>query len=155
RAAEHARRIADERNGRAKVSVFEEGDADATTFWEAIGGRGPVMSAAEAEKLNAPVPFEKALFRLSDRTGKLTFKEESRGVAVARSKLDPADVYVVDAGDHVYVWIGRASDKEERRCSMQYAVEYLSRHGRPLASPITRVLDGAEATTYGFVAAMA
>jgi hypothetical protein len=44
-------------------SPIDENGGDASAFWTAIGGKGPVMSAAEADKLRTPEAFEKVLFR--------------------------------------------------------------------------------------------
>ncbi|KAJ3314914.1 hypothetical protein HDU76_002327 [Blyttiomyces sp. JEL0837] len=154
RAAEFSRRLDDDRNGKAKVIVVEENDADAAKFFTAIGGKGPIMSAAEAEKLRLPPPADKVLYRLSDRTGKFVFKEESRGT-VKKANLDSNDVFVFDTGFEVFVWIGKKSDKEEKKRGMQYAMEYLNTHNRPLTTPLTRILEGTEAQSLAFTAALA
>jgi len=45
------------------------------------------------------------MFKLSDATGKLTFSQVSQG-SLEKSKLDSADVFLVDNGIHLYVWVG-------------------------------------------------
>ncbi|KAJ3196291.1 hypothetical protein HK101_009399 [Irineochytrium annulatum] len=102
RAAEFSRKLSGERKGCA-VEVFDEGDADASAFWSALGGKGPVKSAADAEKERAVKPFEKVLLRLSDASGKMSFKQEAKGT-VRKSALDSKDVFVFDVGTAALGW---------------------------------------------------
>jgi len=45
------------------------------------------------------------LFRLSDASGKMLFTKEAEG-KLSQSQLDTNDVFVVDAGIEVFVWVG-------------------------------------------------
>ena len=45
------------------------------------------------------------MFKLSDATGKLTFSQVSQG-SLEKGKLDSGDVFLVDNGNHLYVWVG-------------------------------------------------
>ncbi|RKO89939.1 hypothetical protein BDK51DRAFT_36402 [Blyttiomyces helicus] len=154
RAAEFSRKLSDDREGQAQVSVFAEDDADAEPFWTGIGGKnGPIMSGEEAKRLRTPPKFDKTLLRLSDRTGKLLFKQEAKG-KILHSQLDSSDVFVVDSGDHgkdsaqLFVWIGKAADAQERRQAMRYALEYIKHNGRPATVPITSVPEGGESELF-------
>ncbi|KAJ3417225.1 hypothetical protein HDV05_006431 [Chytridiales sp. JEL 0842] len=153
KAAEYSRRFCDQRQGKSKVVVYDENEGDAA-FWTAIGGKGPVMSAVEADKLHTPPPFEKSLYRLSDSSGKLSFTVEAKG-KVSKSKLESKDVFVLDEGQEVFVWVGKGASKTERQRSMQLAMEYISTQGRPLTLPITRIIEGNEDLSPAFVAAIA
>ncbi|KAI8613954.1 hypothetical protein BC830DRAFT_1129705 [Chytriomyces sp. MP71] len=146
KAQEVARRIEGEREGRAGVVVYDEADTDSGPFWTALGGKGPVMSAADAQAATKKPAYEKTLIRLSDRGAghKLTYHVEAKGASVRRGLLDSKDVFVVDAGEHVFVWIGKGSDEGERKVAMKFAQDYLHAHNRPLTLPITRVVEGVE-----------
>ena len=175
-AAALARAIDDERKGLPTITVIEEGDTSnkvrrhnsrrawrsrrarglalthgpvvpsvpfrrVQEFWEKLGGVKPIPAAIP----DTPQKVEKKLFRLSDSTGKLTLTEVK---PVAKSSLKSEDAFILDAGDHVYVWIGLGASKEERSKGITYATEYLYKNNRPKHLPITRVLEGGNNTAF-------
>jgi len=143
--AQLSRALVDERKGLPKIHVFEENGKDLAPFWKAIGGQGPVKSAEEGgDDAEHEKSSDKILFRLSDASGKLDFKEVAKGAAVKRNMLQSADVFVLDTGAEVFAWIGRGSSVGERKSAMQYAQDYLVKFKRPLYLPISRVLEGGE-----------
>jgi gelsolin len=141
--AELARAIDDERGGKPVVVVINEGDhdPDASEFWQKVGGPGPIKTAEEGGSDDAKTTAPKRLFRLSDETGKMEFKEISK---VARSSLDSNDVFVFDAGFEIFVWVGKKSTAQEKANGMSYATDYLFKYNRPKHLPICRVLEGGE-----------
>ena len=108
-------------------------------FWQLVGGRTPLKPAPREpdQARNA----EKHLYCVSDRTGKLTMKEVK---PVAKSSLKSDDVFVLDAGYHIFVWIGKKADANERKNGMTFATNYLFAHNRPKTLPITRLLEGGD-----------
>jgi len=146
--AQLAKAISDERNGKPKVVVTEDGHEE-EAFWKAVGGKGPVHTAAEGGSDDAEEKKgEKKLFRLSDSSGKLEFKEVASGAAVKRSLLDSKDVFILDDGAEIFAWIGKGSSVGERKKALQYAHEYLQKYNRPAHLPICRVLEGGENETF-------
>jgi len=135
-----ANSIKDERENGSDVDVFDENDSDATPFWAFFGGK----QAIAAETSTATVaPFEKSLHRLSDASGKVTFSKVSSG-KLEKSALQGNDVFILDAGFHVFLWIGSNSSNTERKTALQYAIEYLKQNNRPNYLPITRIFQGGE-----------
>ncbi|KAJ3124980.1 hypothetical protein HK098_000700 [Nowakowskiella sp. JEL0407] len=151
KAAEFVRSLDDDRKG-ATVTVFEQTDSDAKAFWDGIGGKGPIKTVAEAEKEDAFPTVEKQLWRLSNKSATFDFKQEGTGT-ISKSMLDSNDVFVFDAGNQVFVWVGSKSSKDERVRALQTAVEYLAKNQRPLNLPIVRVVEGSEPKE--FLAALA
>ena len=45
------------------------------------------------------------MFKLSDASGKMTFSTVAQG-KLDKSVLDSKDVFLVDGGKHLYVWVG-------------------------------------------------
>jgi gelsolin len=139
--AQLCRALDDNRGGKAEVVVIEEGDKNAD-FWKAVGGPGDIAAAggddAEVEKATAT---NKRLYRLSDKSGSLSFSEEASG-KVPRSKLDSSDVFIYDVGPEVFVWIGAKASTGERKTGLHYAQDYLAKNSRPLWLPISRILEG-------------
>lgn len=144
--AEVARAIDDQRKGIPAVVVVE-GDADEPDFFKALGGKGPIRSAAEGGADKLATSFEKKLFRLSDASGEMTFDKVATGT-VKKGDFDGNDVFVFDCGTEIFVWVGKGSSRDERRGGLQYAQDYLRKYDRPIFLPITRVLEGSESSYF-------
>jgi len=85
----------------------------------------------------------KYLFRLSDASGSMHFQEVASGDAVKKSLLNSDDVFILDTGDHCYVWTGSGASIEERRNALTYAHNYLAKSKNPML-PITCYSEGQE-----------
>jgi hypothetical protein len=148
KAAQLVQAIRDEREGRAKVHVAEQGDGDKDfwpTFWQAFGGEGPISDESGSDS-QATVQSEhtRRLMRLQEQgDGVFHFAEVATG-HFDKGALDSNDVFIVDAGQEVFVWIGKGSSPRERRNGIQYAQKYLVDFNRPKALPIHRILEGGE-----------
>jgi gelsolin len=146
--AQFAKAISDERNGKPKVVVTEDGHEE-DSFWKALGSKGAVKSAVQGGADDAEEKKgEKKLFRLSDSSGKLEFKEVATGAGVKRSLLDSKDVFILDDGAEIFAWIGKGASVGEKKKALQYAHEYLQKYNRPLHLPICRILEGGENETF-------
>jgi len=145
KAGQFSRALDEERSGRPEVIVFDEPNGS-EDFWKLLGGQGPIKSA---EQGNSTVlqSTEKVLLRLSDASGSLTFTEVAKGT-VRKNQLDSNDVFVLDTGNHVYVWVGRGASVNEKRRALGVASKYLADHNKPLHTPISRVPEGAELSSF-------
>lgn len=145
--AQLCRALDDERKGLATIHVFEENgkDADNKEFFDALGGKGPIKSAAEGgSDDDVEKTSTKRLFRLSDASGKITFTEVGVGAGVKRSLLDPNDVFILDTGAEIFAWIGKGASVGEKKQALQFATDYLTKFNRPAYLPISRILQGGE-----------
>jgi len=146
--AQIARALNDERRGMPRVHVLEEREEkgeDVETFWKTLGGRKKIKTAEEGgSDEDAEKNTTRKLFQLSDATGTMEFKLVGEGVKIRRNQLDGNDVFIFDSGAEVFAWIGRGASVDERKKSMQYAQEYLTKYKRPLYTPICRILEGGE-----------
>lgn len=122
KAAALVQAIDDERGGKpTKVIVREDEsdktDADYVEFWKLLGGGPAPIAAADDlddkwEEGHAP-----ELWRLSDAKGTLQLTPEGKGI-IPKSKLDTKDVFILDVGNEIFVWIGlKTSDKVRLWCS--------------------------------------
>jgi gelsolin len=132
-----------ERSGKPEVKVFEQDDSDATPFWDGIGGKGSIKDEPSVNRFEKTDNSEKVLIRLTNSSGGMEFKEEARG-NISLSMLDTKDVFIVDAGSEVFIWIGNKSDVKEKTKAFQYAMNYVKKTGKPSYIPITRVVEGNE-----------
>jgi len=142
--AQFSRALVDERKGRAKIQVLEEGDKDAE-FWKHLGGEGAVASAEEGgDDLEAEKGGVKVLFHLSDASGSMVFKQVATGSQCKKSLLDSNDVFILDTGAEVFAWIGKGASQEEKTKALGFAQDYLTKFSRPAYLPISRILEGSE-----------
>jgi len=133
--------IHDEREGKAKVVVVDEG-REPEEFWKVLGEKGPIAAAVPDDQ-EAVFKGEKKLFRLTDSSGKLESKQVGEG-KIHKSALDSNDVFILDNGAEVFAWIGAKASVQERKKALQYAQDYLQHAKRPPQVPISRVLEGGE-----------
>jgi len=146
--AQLARALVDERKGRAKVTVLEEGDKE-EGFWKVLGGFGAVKSAEEGgDDLEAESSGVKALFHLSDASGKMEFKQVGTGSACKKSLLNSDDVFILDTGAEVFAWIGKGASHDEKSKALSFAQDYLTKYNRPAYLPISRILEGSENSVF-------
>jgi len=142
KAGQFSRHLHSERSGRPQVIILEEPSGD-PEFWQLLGGEGPIMTAEEGNSQdNAPAQATvKSLFRLSDKSGSLTFTEVAKG-SLKKASLDTNDVFIVDACDRIWVWVGARSNTNEKRRAMGFAHKYLVDHNRKLQTGISKVPEG-------------
>jgi len=142
--AELSRAIDDERGGKPKIIVLEEGkdlSADAKKFWSYFGGEKDLPAAIP----DTPQKHNKKLFKLSDATGKLRMEECK---TVSMKSLDTNDSFILDAGYEIFVWVGKKASKEEKAKGLAFATDYLFKNDRPKHLPICRILEGGENDTF-------
>jgi gelsolin len=148
KAAQLCRAIDDERKGLATVHVAEQGDGDKSfwpVFWEALGGEGPISDASGSDDdATKQSEHTRRLLRLKELDdGTFSFTEVAVG-HFNKGMLDSSDVFILDQGQEVFVWVGKGSSPKERRYGIQYAQNYLVQYNRPKALPISRILEGGE-----------
>jgi len=139
-----------ERGGKARCIFLESGQPhpEEEGFWKVLGDKSAVKSAAEGgedDDHHALQPPE--LFRISDASGKMEITSVARG-KLERSMLDENDVFLLDTGSELFVWIGKGATKEERAKGMQFATQFLEEQKRPSWTPITRVVCGGETPVF-------
>jgi gelsolin len=146
---------------KAEVINLNEGDStdpDYVQMMELLGATADAQlkSAEEGGKDDEEVGQNfgpNSLWRLSDATGTLTFSKEAEGGDISAAKLDTNDVFVLDAGYTIFAWCGKGANKNEKNNAIPYATNYLSEHGKPMHTPIVRVLEGAESPEFKQVCA--
>ncbi|KAG8890765.1 hypothetical protein FRB98_004810 [Tulasnella sp. 332] len=149
--AEFARGLADhaERKGRCEVLVFDQGSSGASKFYAAVGTEPTPAPHA------VPLPPDNTkLFRLSDKSGLITFEqvEPASGGQPSLKDLLPSDAFLLDCSSIqppvVFVWLGSQSNTGEKRLALQYAQKYLSDNGLSSRTTIMKVTEGAESEPF-------
>jgi gelsolin len=127
------------------------GDDEEEDFWAYLGD-GEIQ---EADDLDAQVEeFAPLLFKLCDVPGaepiEVAKAEKIKigfGPAVPmlqRSLLDEDDVFLLDAGWEIFVWIGKKADRSEKLSAMSKSDAYCKGNPRTADLPLTLVKSGYE-----------
>uniref|UniRef100_A0A6I8NEL5 Villin-1 n=1 Tax=Ornithorhynchus anatinus TaxID=9258 RepID=A0A6I8NEL5_ORNAN len=124
--------------------VVVEGQEPAN-FWLALGGKAPYSSDKRFQEESPS--YEPRLFECSNKTGRFLATEVTD---FTQDDLDEGDVYLLDAWDQVFFWVGKNSNSEEKEAAASTAQEYLKTHpsGRDLGTPIVVVRQGHEPPTF-------
>jgi len=135
------------RHGKVKTTLIIDGVEDdgndlIDEFWSYFPGGKPDAIADEAPEQKVP-DYTLSLHHISDASGVMEINEVCSG-KLDKSKLDSNDAFILDGGGSLFVWIGKAANKAEKREAMKYAVQYLHDQGRDSAVPIARVMEGKE-----------
>mmetsp|Transcript_13922 Transcript_13922/g.15380 ORF Transcript_13922/g.15380 Transcript_13922/m.15380 type:complete len:369 (-) Transcript_13922:111-1217(-) len=144
KAGQLTRAIDDERGSNVEITVMEEGDGDCAALYEKLGGKAADVLSKDAVPSDKEVAVSLCLYKLSDESGKMEFSEVAKGNAIKREMFDTKDAFIFDCGPEIFAWIGKGASKEERKKAIFYAHEYMVKMSRPLFTPITRILEGAE-----------
>jgi len=124
--------------------VIQQNDKDANEdFWALLGGKcEPGHEDGGDDEWETKT--DKLLYQLSDAGGKLEFNKIAEASRVTRDKLDTKDVFVLDIGVEIFVWIGKGASAAEKKEAMVVGTKYLAEHKRPNWLPITKIPEGAE-----------
>jgi len=136
---EIGRAIVKERGGAPKLFVFNEDEENeaADKFWSFFGGRKPIAPATP----DSPPASTRRMFRLSDETGRMLFREVT---PYGQDKLDTNDAFIIDAGDAIFIWVGKNASEEERKQGLAYATDYMFKNNKPKWLPVARFKEGGE-----------
>jgi gelsolin len=140
--------------GTATVLQQGDGDEEYTDFWEYLrdGEIGPDLKDNEGVTEFSPLLFRvdgdanKALDQVASG---IPIKKTSKVVScLKRGDLDSADVFLLDAGWDIYIWIGKGSDRSEKLAAMGAADRYAKMEPRALNVPVTIVKEGSETAIF-------
>jgi len=139
------RGLDDERGGKVQINVIGEfemhkEDEHTNKFWSLLGGKvASIKSAEHGGSDDKPIAVRNML-RLSDASGSL----QTTPVDFARSSLHSSDVFIIDVGSEVFVWVGKGASVMERKTALQHGQQYITKSGKPAWTPLSRVTEGAE-----------
>lgn len=108
----------DERGGRARVERVDDG-AESEAFWEALGGKGKVMSADEAggdEEAEKKAAADLKLVHVTSMKKEATFGPVQQ--PVKHCMLESDGLIIVDTASAVFVWVGKGASKEVKSAAM-------------------------------------
>lgn len=135
--SEMAHNMANNRHGHCTVET--DVGMDKEEFWTALGGKGHIKPASEAADEAVP-EHQLVMYSVCHEGGKLKIDQ----VPPARENLDTNNVFIIDDGPKVYIWVGKASSTDESKQAMMVVVKHLRAMGRSKTTSVMRVLEGQE-----------
>lgn len=150
-------RLAENMCTEGTVQTLDQGAADdeAIDFWAYLGD-GEIQEADEGDELVEE--FAPLLFKLPDdpdeepiqvaKAEKVHVRFGAPSLKLDRSHLDEKDVFLLDAGWELFLWIGENSDRSEKLAAIAKADAYCKEDPRTSDLPFTIVKSGYE--TFSF-----
>lgn len=131
-----------ERMGKPRLDILEEKSISPSHPFYKLLPSGKSKDKAEIPK--NPV----GIHVVSDVSGKMAMKK--RCDELDRSQLDTNDVFIIDTGSELYVWVGKAASIEERKNCMAYAHNYLQEQPNPFES-VTVLSEGQTSAAFDHI----
>jgi len=132
------------------VVVLDQGDADDADFWAYLG-EGEIAEGDEGD--DDVEEFAPLLFKLpgepdaepeqvgKGETVKVGFTAEC---TLDRALLKEDDVFLLDAGWELFVWIGKDADRSEKLAAFSMADKYCHDDARTVDLPLSFIKSGKE-----------
>jgi hypothetical protein len=135
----------DERGGRAAL-IYLDDDPDNEEFWAALGGKITVTNPGEDDAVVEAEPTaEKKMFKLDNGS----FSEEItlNNGRLDRKALEPGNVYLVQSSKF-FIWIGKTASASDKKEAMIAAIAKVKEAGLPSNTPILRLSEGVESSSF-------
>jgi hypothetical protein len=149
KAGRFAEDVEDQNGGFAKHQPDTQG-APSDKFWEMLGDKGEIAADFSDDMLTDNPMGEGTLYALmffdkEKGTGELKLEKIADG-DLRKDQLRTDDVMMVDTGKELFLWIGKAAHKKEKRNAMDTAQLYIKTNNMPSSTPIHMFKEGVEIT---------
>ncbi len=128
----------------------DQGDETYNDFWDRLGQGIIGQDMHDDEGVSQ---FDPLLFRVDGdlskdleliATGKTIQRRSKTFECLNRGDLNDDDVFLIDSGWEIYVWVGKAADRFEKIAAMTAAERYSKIDPRTLELPVHIVKSGRE-----------
>ena len=148
KAAEMGHAIMQGRGGHSQMEV--DVGMENQDFWKALGGQGPIADASSFTDKDVPAETAPTMYRVREEDSHLKITQ----VPPVQKSLDSDDVFLLDIGHTVYIWVGKDASKREKSQAMVVVQTHLKNFQREQSTKVSRVLEGQEGRAKGFSGAM-
>nr|XP_043887257.1 scinderin like b [Solea senegalensis] len=141
-----------ERNGRAKLHMIEEGEEPAAVL-EALGPKptiAPASSLPDDVKVDTSNRKKGALYMISDASGNMKVSVVAQSSPFKQAMLSPQECYILDNGmdRNIFVWKGAKASMPERKAAMATGQKFIKDKGYSNKTQIQVLPAGAETTLF-------
>lgn len=135
------------------VTSLDQGSDEDEGFWKYLEGDGEITDADEDDStveeftplLFKIVPNEEPVQVAKGEPVKIGFGKAS--AKISRSALEESDVFLLDSGWEIFVWLGKDADRSEKVSAMAHADAYCKEDPRTADLPLTLCKSGYETST--------
>ncbi|XP_030063421.1 gelsolin isoform X2 [Microcaecilia unicolor] len=135
-----------ERSGRAKVYVMEEG-MEREKMLEVLGEK-PDLPEGPADDVKADASNRKLakLYRVSNGSGAMSVSLVADENPFTQSALNSDDCFILDHGSDgkIFIWKGKNANTEEKKVALKTATEFISKMGYPKQTQIQVLPESGE-----------
>ncbi|KAK8633179.1 hypothetical protein V6N13_014027 [Hibiscus sabdariffa] len=126
-------------DGTCDFAIIDDGKlgAESDEFWALFGGFAPLGKKVTSEDDDIPDTTAQ-VYSVTDVELKPIEGELSKGL------LETRKCYLLDCGAEVFVWVGRATQLEERKAASQVAEDFVRSENREQTARIICVIQGHE-----------
>lgn len=148
-----ANTVAENMCSRGTVATLESGESDEDeAFWNYLGD-GDISDADEGDEEVAE--FTPLLFKLSPDGQEKVAEGEPVKVGfgkptpkIPKSTLESTDIFLLDSGWEMFVWIGSEADRSEKVSAIAWADGYCKQDPRTADLPLSLVKSGYEPSAF-------
>ncbi|XP_018087385.1 gelsolin isoform X2 [Xenopus laevis] len=135
-----------ERSGRAKVYVVEEG-MEREKMIEVLGEK-PDLPEGPSDDIKADASNRKLakLYKVSDGKGAMSVSLVADQNPFSQSALNSDDCFVLDHGSDgkIFAWKGKNANMEEKKAALKTATEFISKMGYPKQTQVQVLPESGE-----------
>ncbi|MGH0155872.1 UNVERIFIED_CONTAM: hypothetical protein FKN15_049432 [Acipenser sinensis] len=139
-----------ERNGRGKISMLEEGDEPEEVI-SVLGPKPAIAPATPDSEVVETVNRKKAsLWMISDATGSMKTSQVAASSPFKQEMLSTSECYILDNGvdGKIFLWKGKGANPEERKSAMKTAEAFIKEKNYPKTTQIQIFPQGGETTLF-------
>ncbi|XP_051835510.1 gelsolin isoform X2 [Antechinus flavipes] len=135
-----------ERNGRAKVHISEEG-AEPEAMLKVLGPKPSLPEGQDdTTKEDAANRRLAKLYKVSNGAGTMAVSLVADENPFAQAALNSDDCFILDHGTNgkIFVWKGKQANAEERKAALKSASDFISKMSYPKQTQVQVLPDGGE-----------
>ncbi|XP_035993778.1 scinderin like b [Fundulus heteroclitus] len=139
-----------ERNGRAKVHMVEEG-GEPSDILEALGPKPAIApSTPDDDQVDSSNRKKGSLYMISDASGSMKVTAVAQSSPFKQAMLSPEECYILDNGvdRNIFVWKGPKANVSERKAAMSAGQQFIKDKGYSNKTQIQVLPAGAETTLF-------
>ncbi|CAN9503206.1 unnamed protein product [Ophioblennius macclurei] len=138
-----------ERNGRAKIHMVEEGDEPAPLL-EALGPKTSIAPSTPDDAVELSNKKKGALYMISDASGSMKMTSVASASPFKQAMLSPDECYILDNGldNTIFVWKGPKANPSERKAAMSAGQQFIKQKEYSVKTQIQVLPAGGETTLF-------
>uniref|UniRef100_A0A672J4Z6 Adseverin-like n=1 Tax=Salarias fasciatus TaxID=181472 RepID=A0A672J4Z6_SALFA len=135
----------DERNGRAKVHMVEEGDEPEAVL-KVLGPKTSIAPSTAEQRSIAVLPVCVCSLQISDASGSMKVTSVAPSSPFKQGMLSPEECYILDNGVDrtIFVWKGPKANVSERKAAMAAGQQFIKDKGYSSKTQIQVLPAGGE-----------